>query len=66
MTAEHSDSHSDNHIWKESFSDAARKSQRQEDSDAWYAVTGLLLAIVSVGVSLAVFTVFVVSQYSGV
>ncbi|MBP85272.1 MAG: hypothetical protein CMJ64_00920 [Planctomycetaceae bacterium] len=58
--------HSNNEVWNESFSETARGAQRQEDSDAWYAVTGLLIAIISVGVTLAAFTVFVVSQYSGV
>ena len=58
--------HGNNNVWNEAFSQTARDAQTKSDSDAWYAVTGLLLAIVSVGVSLAVFTVFVVSQYSGV
>jgi hypothetical protein len=58
--------HGNNNIWNQSFTETARDAQTQEDSDAWYAVTGLLLAIVSVGVSLAAFTVLVVSQYSGV
>jgi len=57
---------SNNDIWKRSFSESARNAQTQEDSDAWYAVTGLLLAIVCGGVTLAAFTVFVVSKYSGV
>ena len=48
----------DRPVWKKSFSQAARDQQVQEDSDAWYGVTGLLLTIISFGLSLALFTVW--------
>ena len=43
-------------VWNGSFSEASRAEQLREDSQAWRAVTGLLLAIIIVGVSLALFT----------
>ncbi len=48
-------------IWKDSFSEKVRNEQLEDDTAAWNAVTGLLLAIISVGLSLALFTVWVVS-----
>lgn len=49
-------------VWKASFSEETRADQVQEDSDAWYAVTGLLLAIISTGVCLAIFTAWMCSR----
>ena len=46
-------------VWEESFQENARRQQLADDSDAWRAVTGILLTIVSVGATLAVFTVWV-------
>ncbi len=46
-------------VWKESFSEDRRQEQLHEDSEAWHAVTGILLAIVSIGAALAVFTVLI-------
>lgn len=46
-------------VWKESFTEKVRNEQREDDSAAWNAVTGLLLTIISIGLSLAVFTVWV-------
>ena len=48
-------------IWRESFSDESRKAQVEDDSAAWHAVTGLLLAIITTGVCLAIFTVWMTS-----
>ena len=48
-------------IWTATFTEETRANQLQEDSDAWYAVTGLLLAIISTGVCLAVFTAWACS-----
>ncbi len=48
-------------VWKESFSERVRKEQREDDSAAWNAVTGLLLTIISIGLSLALFTVWICS-----
>jgi hypothetical protein len=45
--------------WMGSFNPETRSDQLNEDHDAWYGVTGLLLFIILIGVSLAVFTVVV-------
>ncbi len=53
-TAEH------NHpVWENSFREDMRQQQLADDSEAWRAVTGILLTIVSIGAALAVFTVLV-------
>lgn len=49
-------------IWKETFSEKVRNEQLEDDSAAWNAVTGLLMAIISIGLSLALFTVWVCSS----
>ncbi|MBC8353178.1 MAG: hypothetical protein H8E66_14370 [Planctomycetes bacterium] len=49
----------DHTIWESSFSEERRRQQLEEDSNAWRAVTGILLTIVSVGACLAVFSVLV-------
>ena len=41
------------------FDPATEKSLREEDSEAWNAVTGLLLTIVSMGLLLAVLSLFI-------
>lgn len=46
-------------LWTEAFSDERRERQLQDDSNAWRAVTGILLAIVTVGVCLAVLTAWI-------
>jgi hypothetical protein len=46
-------------IWHDTFSEELREEQLQEDSDAWRAVTGLLLFIICLGVTLATFTVWI-------
>jgi len=43
--------------WKKNFSSELRYQQLHEDHDAWRNVTGTLLAIISMGVTLAVITV---------
>ena len=48
-------------VWKTNFSEQVRSEQREDDSAAWNAVTGLLLTIISLGLSLALFTVWVCS-----
>ena len=47
-------------VWNETFDESTREAQVEEDSQAWYAVTGLLLTIICIGVTLAVFTVWIV------
>ncbi len=49
-------------IWRESFSEKVRGEQLEDDTAAWNAVTGLLMAIISIGLSLALFTVWVCSS----
>jgi hypothetical protein len=51
----------DRPVWKAAFNEETRAAQLEEDSAAWYAVTGLLLAIISMGVCLAVFTAWMCS-----
>ncbi len=46
-------------VWEDSFQENVRREQLADDSDAWRAVTGILLTIVSIGAALAVFTVWV-------
>lgn len=41
-------------VWKQTFDPENRHSQLEEDHVAWHNVTGLLIAIVSVGLILAV------------
>lgn len=43
--------------WIGAFNPETRSDQLHEDHAAWYGVTGLLLFIISIGVSLAIFTV---------
>jgi hypothetical protein len=45
-------------LWKETFSSELRYEQLHEDHQAWQSVTGTLLAIISIGVTLAVVTVY--------
>ena len=49
----------DQKVWNEAFDERVRTEQQEDDSAAWNAVTGLLLTIISIGLSLAVFTVWV-------
>lgn len=52
----------ENHpVWDAAFSKEARTEQLQDDSAAWRAVTGLLLAIISGGLTMALFTVWMCS-----
>ncbi|HRX78635.1 MAG: hypothetical protein H6821_12820 [Planctomycetaceae bacterium] len=53
----------ENAVWKDSFSEKVRKEQREDDSAAWNAVTGLLMTIITIGLSLALFTVWACSSY---
>ena len=43
--------------WMGAFNRETRSEQLHEDHAAWSAVTGLLLTIITIGASLAVFTV---------
>jgi hypothetical protein len=45
-------------VWTDAFSERTREEQRSDDAFAWGAVTGILLTIVSVGVCLAIFSVW--------
>ncbi len=48
-------------VWDAAFSEEARSEQLSEDSSAWRAVTGLLLLIISVGLTMALFTAWICS-----
>jgi len=48
-------------VWDAAFSEEARVEQLSDDSAAWRAVTGLLLAIISVGLTMAMFTAWMCS-----
>ena len=48
-------------VWKASFTEKVRQEQLQDDSAAWNAVTGLLLTIIGIGLTLALFTVWACS-----
>ena len=48
-------------VWNETFSEQVRNEQLKDDSAAWNAVTGLLMTIISIGLSLALFTVWACS-----
>ena len=43
-------------VWDSKFSKETQIELLNEDSKAWYAVTGLLLAIITTGLTLAVIT----------
>jgi hypothetical protein len=49
---------SEHPAWMNAFNTENRSDQLHEDHSAWYGVTGLLLFIISIGVTLAVLTVF--------
>ena len=51
----------DRPVWDAAFSEEARVEQLSDDSSAWRAVTGLLLAIISVGLFMALFTTWLCS-----
>ncbi len=51
----------DESVWQKTFDQTLRDEQRQEDSAAWQAVTGLLLSIISIGLTLALLTVWICS-----
>lgn len=51
----------DHSVWVDAFSEAAQVKQLNDDSEAWRAVTGLLLAIISVGLTMAMFTAWMCS-----
>lgn len=53
------DSETNHPVWESAFNEATRQEQMEDDSTAWHIVTGLLLAIVSMGVLLAIFTVWI-------
>lgn len=48
-------------VWNATFSEQARNEQLKDDSAAWNAVTGLLMTIITIGLSLALFTVWACS-----
>ena len=57
-----SEQEGDQSIWRESFSEKVRTEQLEDDTAAWNAVTGLLMTIITIGLSLAVLTVWVCSS----
>lgn len=48
-------------VWDAAFSKETRDEQLKDDSAAWHAVTGLLLAIISGGLTMAIFTAWMCS-----
>ena len=48
-------------VWDAAFDETTRQAQMDDDSAAWHAVTGLLLAIISGGLILAMFTAWMCS-----
>ena len=50
--------------WMNAFQEETRSDQLNEDHSAWYGVTGLLLTIIVMGVSLAVMAVVLCLTYS--
>jgi hypothetical protein len=48
-------------VWSRSFDERVRGEHLEDDSAAWRGVTGLLLTIISMGLCLALFTVWVCS-----
>lgn len=50
-------------IWTASFSSEQREEQMSADSGAWNNIIGILLAIVSFGVALSAFTVWVIYRW---
>ncbi len=48
-------------VWDSAFSEEARAAQLNDDSTAWRSVAGLLLAIISVGLTMATFTAWICS-----
>lgn len=55
--------HEGGKVWEESFDERVRREQREDDTAAWNAVTGLLMTIISIGLSLALFTVWACSSF---
>lgn len=51
---------SDNEAWN-SFSEETRKQLLSDDADAWRSIVGILLMIVTFGVSLGALTVYLIS-----
>jgi hypothetical protein len=50
------DSNENQSVWDSAFSKETQTELLNEDSQAWTAVTGLLLAIICIGLTLAVIT----------
>ncbi len=55
-----SDDHS---VWKATFDHAQRESQEQADKDAWRAIAGILMGIITVGLCLSALTIFLVTRF---
>ena len=51
---------SDNETWN-SFSEETREQLLADDSDAWRSIVGILLMIVTFGVSLGALTVYLIT-----
>lgn len=50
-------------VWTSSFSPDQREEQMAADSGAWNNIIGILLAIVTFGVSLSAFTVWIIVRW---
>lgn len=57
----HEIDHSDNEAWN-SFSDDVKTELLSEDADAWRAIVGILMMIVTFGVSFGGLVVFLISR----
>ncbi len=50
-------------VWRKSFSSEQQHKQLEDDKEAWYGIIGILLAIVTFGVSLAAAVVWGISVW---
>ncbi len=55
---------SDKDVWVESFSEAERQQQVEDDRSAWNAIVFVLMSIITVGLMLSFLTIFLVTNYS--
>ena len=53
----------DNSVWLSSFSPEQQEEQMAADSGAWNNIIGILLAIVTFGVSLSALTVWAITRW---
>ncbi len=51
-------------VWRKSFSSEQQVHQLEEDKEAWHGIIGILLAIVTFGVTLAALVVWCISAWA--